>query len=177
MQSRYYDPQVGRFINADALVSTGQGILGNNMFAYCRNNPVRRIDISGAKDLDCCDTDSHDDNLIHEESFSTGSEQSNKCRNPYGRNGGPDHQGKVKEIGNDLESRGYDVKYVYRVETPDGAKRYRYLDVYAEKDGDMVGVQVGRMTKGGYPVSRERAALNDIRNNGYHAVFIAYNNW
>ena len=40
LQSRYYDPEVGRFINADALVSTGQGILGNNMFAYCGNNPV-----------------------------------------------------------------------------------------------------------------------------------------
>ena len=24
LQSRYYDPEIGRFINADALVSTGQ---------------------------------------------------------------------------------------------------------------------------------------------------------
>ena len=41
VSSRYYDPEVGRFINADSLVSTGQGILGNNMFAYCLNNPVK----------------------------------------------------------------------------------------------------------------------------------------
>ena len=47
LQSRYYDPQTGRFINADAFASTGQGILGNNMFAYCINNPVCRIDESG----------------------------------------------------------------------------------------------------------------------------------
>ena len=47
LQSRYYDPTIGRFINADSLVSTGQGILGNNMFAYCLNNPVSRIDSSG----------------------------------------------------------------------------------------------------------------------------------
>ena len=40
LQSRYYDPETGRFINADEFVSTGQGILGNNMFAYCGNNPV-----------------------------------------------------------------------------------------------------------------------------------------
>ena len=40
LQSRYYDSELGRFINADALVSTGQGVLGNNMFAYCLNNPV-----------------------------------------------------------------------------------------------------------------------------------------
>ncbi len=38
---------VGRFLNADAFVSTGQGILGNNMFAYCNNNPLLYTDISG----------------------------------------------------------------------------------------------------------------------------------
>ena len=47
MQSRYYDPELGRFINADALVSTGQGILGNNMFAYCNNNPAGNADTEG----------------------------------------------------------------------------------------------------------------------------------
>ena len=38
---------MGRFINADVLVSTGQGILGNNMFAYCLNNPVNGLDPRG----------------------------------------------------------------------------------------------------------------------------------
>ena len=47
LQSRYYNPNLCRFINSDALVSTGQGILGNNMFAYCGNDPVNRKDISG----------------------------------------------------------------------------------------------------------------------------------
>ena len=47
LQSRYYDPVVGRFLNADAFVSTGQGIIGNNMFAYCLNNPVMYIDSIG----------------------------------------------------------------------------------------------------------------------------------
>ena len=47
LQSRYYDPEIGRFINADALVSTGQGILGNNMFAYCLNNPTNYADPTG----------------------------------------------------------------------------------------------------------------------------------
>ncbi len=47
LQSRYYDPEVGRFINADAYASTGQGILGTNMFAYCRNNPVGYCDGTG----------------------------------------------------------------------------------------------------------------------------------
>ena len=47
LQSRYYDPVVGRFLNADAFVSTGQGIVGNNMFAYCGNNPVIYADYKG----------------------------------------------------------------------------------------------------------------------------------
>ena len=47
MQSRYYDPEIGRFINADALVSTGQGILGYNAFTYCNNNPVNSADPTG----------------------------------------------------------------------------------------------------------------------------------
>ena len=47
LSSRYYDPQVGRFINADGYVSTGQGMLGNNMFAYCLNNPVTMTDATG----------------------------------------------------------------------------------------------------------------------------------
>ena len=46
-QSRYYDQTVGRFINADGFVATGQGLTGNNMFAYCLNNPVRYVDKTG----------------------------------------------------------------------------------------------------------------------------------
>ena len=48
LQSRYYDPEIGRFINADAFASTGQGLLGNNMFAYCLNNPVNMSDAKGS---------------------------------------------------------------------------------------------------------------------------------
>ena len=47
LQSRYYDPAIGRFINADEFTSTGQDFLGYNMFAYCGNNPVSRKDNGG----------------------------------------------------------------------------------------------------------------------------------
>ena len=53
LQSRYYNPKIGRFLNADTLVSTGQGILGNNMFAYCLNNPVAFSDEQGTATKSC----------------------------------------------------------------------------------------------------------------------------
>ena len=36
---------MGRFINADGQFNNG--LLGNNLFAYCENNPVMRIDPTG----------------------------------------------------------------------------------------------------------------------------------
>ncbi len=47
LKSRYYDPAVKRFLNADGNVATGQGVIGNNMFAYCINNPVIYEDHEG----------------------------------------------------------------------------------------------------------------------------------
>ena len=47
LQSRYYDPEICRFINADSYASTGQGLLGYNMFAYCQNNPIAFADYNG----------------------------------------------------------------------------------------------------------------------------------
>ena len=47
LQSRYYDPETCRFINADAFASTGLGILGTNMFVYCNNNSIMLSDGSG----------------------------------------------------------------------------------------------------------------------------------
>ena len=51
LQSRYYDPTTCRFINADSYASTGQGILGCNMFAYCGNNPINCIDQTGCRSV------------------------------------------------------------------------------------------------------------------------------
>ena len=51
LQSRYYNPEVGRFISADVLLSTGQGVLGHNAYAYCLNNPVNGIDPDGYESI------------------------------------------------------------------------------------------------------------------------------
>ena len=47
LKSRYYDPETCRFVSADVLLSTGQGVLGHNCYAYCLNNPVALSDASG----------------------------------------------------------------------------------------------------------------------------------
>ena len=47
LKSRYYDPETCRFISADVYLSTGQGVLGHNCFAYCGNNAVSRSDSVG----------------------------------------------------------------------------------------------------------------------------------
>lgn len=46
LNSRYYNPETGRFINADGVIDTG-GILGKNMYTYAHNNPVMFVDPSG----------------------------------------------------------------------------------------------------------------------------------
>lgn len=47
LNSRYYNPEWGRFINADAAVGQIGNIQGYNMFQYCFNNPVNMDDPSG----------------------------------------------------------------------------------------------------------------------------------
>ncbi len=48
LQSRYYDPEVGRFISQDSIeYADPETINGLNLYAYCGNNPVMFIDPTG----------------------------------------------------------------------------------------------------------------------------------
>ena len=49
LNSRYYDPQVKRFINADdaSLLGANGDFTSLNLYAYCGNNPVARADNGG----------------------------------------------------------------------------------------------------------------------------------
>ena len=52
VQSRYYNPEIGRWIspepNADyGGFDEGAGLLGYNVYAYCANNPVNNFDPDG----------------------------------------------------------------------------------------------------------------------------------
>ena len=47
LQTRYYDPDMCRFICADGQLNCNAGLLGTNQFAYCYNNPVNMYDSDG----------------------------------------------------------------------------------------------------------------------------------
>lgn len=47
LMSRYYDPIIHRFINADGCFQSGECILDSNMTTYCRNNPIVYNDNNG----------------------------------------------------------------------------------------------------------------------------------
>lgn len=49
LQSRYYNPQWGRFLNADTatVIADSSTISDKNLFAYCGNNLVMRADADG----------------------------------------------------------------------------------------------------------------------------------
>ena len=46
LQSRFYDPEIGRFINGDTLIDN-RGIITQNVFQYCGNNPINNADPGG----------------------------------------------------------------------------------------------------------------------------------
>lgn len=47
LNSRYYNPEWGRFVSVDAFADTQQNVIGTNAYAYCGNNPTCRSDSYG----------------------------------------------------------------------------------------------------------------------------------
>ena len=47
LNSRYYNPTLGRFINADEYLSAGENLLITNVFAYCYCDPINLKDPNG----------------------------------------------------------------------------------------------------------------------------------
>lgn len=66
LQSRYYDPQIERFINADSQFDKNAGLLKGILFAYCANNPVGCIDSTGTSSLSATDDYIEDDNPLND---------------------------------------------------------------------------------------------------------------
>ena len=47
LNSRYYNPETGRFLNADGIISSNEDIISSNLFQYASNNFINNVDISG----------------------------------------------------------------------------------------------------------------------------------
>ena len=192
LQSRYYNANVGRFINADILVSTGQGFLGNNMFAYCRNNPVCRIDAYGAHDeqiLDC--TPNLDEDKLDGKA-STGSSSTptvgtvggtgpsitylggQMYPSSGGRHGGALHRAMVDALKSLFVALGFKVSPNERRVNYDDQGNYRYPDIIAENGSATVYIQVGKSTLAGDPIAREARAIADLEKTGYPVLFFPY---
>ncbi len=88
-----------------------------------------------------------------------------------GRLGGEQHRSRVGEVADKLVDQDYEIigggnrlKEEYLPgNTPGTTKGSNYVDVTAIKDSKTIRVQVGKETKGGQPVSRERVKLDEIQ--------------
>ena len=88
----------------------------------------------------------------------------NAC-NPNGRKGCQAHQDKIQEIFDELvkNTDGLDAVKEFYVQTHNGLKRGRFVDVGLAKNKELIkGFQLGVSNKSGIPVIRERRALKDI---------------
>ena len=47
LKSRYYDPETGRFLNADNMLIDARNCVGINLYAYCGNNFINTFDVNG----------------------------------------------------------------------------------------------------------------------------------
>ncbi|MDC7243347.1 MAG: RHS repeat-associated core domain-containing protein [Sphaerochaetaceae bacterium] len=47
LNSRYYNPEFGRFISFDVLLGVKESILSTNMYTYCLNDPINSVDTNG----------------------------------------------------------------------------------------------------------------------------------
>ena len=45
--TRYYDAKIGRFVNSDGVLGANEDFSGYNLFSYCGNDPINRIDYGG----------------------------------------------------------------------------------------------------------------------------------
>ena len=102
-----------------------------------------------------------------------------KVPNPNGKNGGKAHQKTIDKEEAKMKKEGYtETKREVKVETPNGEKSKRFVDVEGKnpKTGEVKQVQVGKQNKNGTPVARERRAIDDIHQaTGKKPEFAPYN--
>lgn len=100
----------------------------------------------------------------------------NTCPNPNGKKGGPAHQSTIDKEAQKLKAAGYsDISFENRIDITGGYKSKRFTDLMGTKGNKEIHIQVGKATKAGIPVARERRALEDLLKAGIDAIFVPYN--
>ena len=137
MQSRYYDPELGRFINADALLLTGFGLVGFNQFVYCINNPIRYHDVCGDIPEEDCVGGDPEETLFPDKdalgppptnSISPGSNSCNSASQPTPTNGAHMSTSNALTAAESFLGPGYVQAESGRFTSMDGTRQVRFLD-------------------------------------------------
>jgi RHS repeat-associated protein len=192
-RNRYYDPQSGRFTQEDPIGIAG----GLNLYGYAGGDPVNFSDPFGLCPIppsNCLDVGlaiASTAGFVANPGLATfaaaamdavgaipGVPSATAVR-LLGRLGGAAHRAAVAEKAADITRRGLSPVQELLVRTPGGERARRFVDIAAQHPGTgevLELYQVGRQTKSGLPVARERRALDDIEEAiGRRPRFIPYN--
>ncbi|MFI6680466.1 hypothetical protein [Kribbella sp. NPDC050470] len=100
----------------------------------------------------------------------------NACKppNPYGRRGSPAHVDRIDEAETRLAARGWTT--VAGGSLPERMYGSRFPDLVMQRGESTIAIQVGRATRRGLPIARERRAIADLRRTGAfdHVFFLKY---
>jgi hypothetical protein len=100
--------------------------------------------------------------------------RANRVPNPWGKRGSPAHRARIEEAQERFTSNGWDV--VSGGTEPERRYGSRYPDLVLERNNKRIAFQVGRVTKAGRPIPRERRALADLQGTGEfdNIYYLAY---
>ena len=94
--------------------------------------------------------------------------------NPWGKKGQPAHQRRILQIESRLNQHGWQT--VSGGSLPEQKFGNRFPDLVMQKGQKTIAIQVGKTTKHGRPVIRERRAINDLKATAQfeHVFFLRY---